>query len=204
MLSFCSVKLILNFVIIFVALHQLFSLHWFIHLSMDLESFFFLPFLPSWFPSFIHTLSYVYCFFSFYTEGSRSRTGKAMVPKSGLLSLVVNSVTEGKWFICSWGLHSSLWMVTAFKVHVMLAKEIYLTFMATYSLSLSGQAGLNISSISDLTLTWYGFNTSLLTSKRNLNTFSYPDWCINWNKFVIILEASVVIALQVWWLSVNL
>ena len=29
-------------------------------------------------------------------EGSRSRTGKAMVPKSGLLSLVVNSVTEGK------------------------------------------------------------------------------------------------------------
>lgn len=31
----------------------------------------------------------------FYIEGSRSRSGKAMVPKSGLLSLVVNSVTEG-------------------------------------------------------------------------------------------------------------
>ena len=28
-------------------------------------------------------------------EGSRSRSGKAMVPKSGLLSLVVNSVKEG-------------------------------------------------------------------------------------------------------------
>ena len=28
-------------------------------------------------------------------EGSRSRTGKAMVPKSGLLSVVVNAVTEG-------------------------------------------------------------------------------------------------------------
>ena len=33
-------------------------------------------------------------------EGSRSRTGKAMVPKSGLLSLVVNSVTEGKFSNC--------------------------------------------------------------------------------------------------------
>ena len=31
----------------------------------------------------------------FNPEGSRSRTGKAMVPKSGLLSLVVNAVTEG-------------------------------------------------------------------------------------------------------------
>lgn len=29
------------------------------------------------------------------TEGSRSRTGKAMVPKSGLLSIVVNAVLEG-------------------------------------------------------------------------------------------------------------
>lgn len=34
-------------------------------------------------------------YLEFYVEGSRSRTGKAMVPKSGLLSLVVNSVTEG-------------------------------------------------------------------------------------------------------------
>ncbi|KAL9984013.1 hypothetical protein ACROYT_G006267 [Oculina patagonica] len=34
-------------------------------------------------------------YLEFYIEGSRSRTGKAMVPKSGLLSLVVNSVTEG-------------------------------------------------------------------------------------------------------------
>ncbi|EDO26011.1 predicted protein, partial [Nematostella vectensis] len=30
-----------------------------------------------------------------FIEGSRSRTGKAMVPKSGLLSVVVNSVVEG-------------------------------------------------------------------------------------------------------------
>lgn len=35
-------------------------------------------------------------YLEFYIEGSRSRTGKAMVPKSGLLSLVVNAVTEGK------------------------------------------------------------------------------------------------------------
>lgn len=31
------------------------------------------------------------------TEGSRSRTGKAMVPKSGLLSIVVNAVLEGSY-----------------------------------------------------------------------------------------------------------
>lgn len=37
---------------------------------------------------------------SWIAEGSRSRTGKAMVPKSGLLSLVVNSVTEGKFSRC--------------------------------------------------------------------------------------------------------
>lgn len=34
-------------------------------------------------------------YLEFYIEGSRSRTGKAMVPKSGLLSVVVNAVTEG-------------------------------------------------------------------------------------------------------------
>ena len=30
-----------------------------------------------------------------HEEGSRSRTGKAMVPKSGMLSVIVNAVLEG-------------------------------------------------------------------------------------------------------------
>ena len=30
-----------------------------------------------------------------FVEGSRSRTGKAMVPKSGMLSVIVSAVIEG-------------------------------------------------------------------------------------------------------------
>ena len=36
------------------------------------------------------------CYLEFFVEGTRSRTGKIMAPKSGLLGIVVDSVLENK------------------------------------------------------------------------------------------------------------
>lgn len=36
----------------------------------------------------------------FFVEGGRSRTGKALQPKGGLLSIVIDSLTNGYTFIC--------------------------------------------------------------------------------------------------------
>ena len=36
------------------------------------------------------------CYLEFFVEGTRSRTGKIMAPKFGLLGIVVDTVVEGK------------------------------------------------------------------------------------------------------------